>query len=136
MISARAASQIWAVAGALAAAPVLASAPEPISVICTADGRASEAKVDRHLVAELCDAAQVALRALPHSADSAPALRLLVTAANDRGVGLTGTWVFADGREVAALPVTTSFFDKNGTPALRAKAIAQFFKVNPIPTAP
>ena len=111
------------------------SALAPVSLTCTAAITAENTIVPQQ-ANMLCSAAHRALASLTLPLNAPVALHLTVTAANDRGAGIAGKWVFANGQACAIAPLNTRFFDKGAKSALRMNFIQVFFQTNPVPSAP
>lgn len=105
-----------------------------VDFTCSPDPQQAR-KIDPKQAELLCAAAKTALQNLP-APHSPPALRLIVTSANDRSAGLAGTWVFANGQGRSLAPLRTSFFDTTASPALHSQFVQLFFQANPIPDGP
>jgi uncharacterized lipoprotein YbaY len=111
------------------------SALAPVSLICTA-AITAKSTIIRQQANMLCSAARRALASLALPPNAPVALHLTVTAANDRGAGIAGKWVFANGQACAIAPLNTRFFDKGAKSALYANFIKVLFQTNPVPSAP
>jgi hypothetical protein len=111
------------------------SALPPVSLICTAAITAKSTIVPQQ-ADMLCSAARRALASMALPPNAPVALHLSVTAANDRGAGVAGEWVFANGQACAIAPLNTRFFDQGGQFALHLNFFQVLFQTNPVPSAP
>lgn len=116
------------ICGAFAAALVLASAANAVTLTCQPDTNAAGKPNAATLCAETLAYAKQNLTMAGSAQTSQGSINVTVLRANDRGAALAGVWRDGQGKTLAETSLSAAFFDTASSPALRETLIKALFQ--------